>query len=136
MPFDYTVKAFAVNNPRGSLVGNASIIIDDFIEIKGFKIINGKNGLFVSSPNHMVEKDGEKKYYDDVWFMENKEEGEKMGPHQAEIFSEILKAYGLAKDGNPNQSRGKTAAAQQTAAATTATPVQEEKPKKRLWKNG
>lgn len=49
---------------------------DDGIVIKGFKLVNGSNGIFMSSPN---EKGKDGKYYDSVILpKEMKEQVEKM----------------------------------------------------------
>lgn len=54
-----------VKNTESSLVGFASITLDDEIVIKGLRIIEGKNGLFVAYPSTYSEKD--ETYYDDVF---------------------------------------------------------------------
>ena len=45
-----------------------SIETDEGIVIKGFKIVEGNNGLFVSNPSSYSKKN--EKWYDDVWMPE------------------------------------------------------------------
>lgn len=46
----------------GSLKGEASVIIEDAIELKKIKIVEGSNGLFISMPSQPYEKDGKTEY--------------------------------------------------------------------------
>jgi DNA-binding cell septation regulator SpoVG len=56
----------AVNS--GSLLGFVTIITAEGFEMKGFKLIDGPNGLFVASPSVKgTDNDGNDKYYDQVW---------------------------------------------------------------------
>lgn len=70
--FSYSVKVRKINNAK--LKGVATLIIDDILEIDGFKIIEGSNGLFVTPPSHKgtVVEDGQKveKYFDDIRFVQ------------------------------------------------------------------
>ena len=50
--FSYTVKVNPLPRPLGKIVGFASLLIDDVLEVNGFRIINGQKGLFVSPPQH------------------------------------------------------------------------------------
>lgn len=52
------------NNEKSSLAGFANITIDDELVIKGIKIVNGRNGLFISMP---ATKGNDDQYYDDVF---------------------------------------------------------------------
>lgn len=53
------------------VVADAQVILrdDDLgdLTIKAVKVINGQEGLFVSLPQFIYEKDGEKKYSGVVW---------------------------------------------------------------------
>jgi stage V sporulation protein G len=51
------------SNSGGKTAAFFDIQTDDGITIKGFKVVNGSNGLFVSSPN---EKGKDGKYYETV----------------------------------------------------------------------
>ncbi len=71
------VRMNHLNNNSGSKTSAFfDIQTDDGIVIKGFKLVNGSNGLFMSSPN---EKGKDGKYYDSVIVpKEMKEQLEKM----------------------------------------------------------
>ena len=63
-------------NAGGKTNAFFDIQTDDGIVIKGFKLVNGSNGIFMSSPN---EKGKDGKYYDSVILpKEMKEQVEKM----------------------------------------------------------
>jgi DNA-binding cell septation regulator SpoVG len=70
--FSYSFKIRKLNTPS-KLKAFVSIVIDDVMEVDGFKIVDGSNGLFVSAPSHKgtVMEDGVKveKYFDDVRFV-------------------------------------------------------------------
>ncbi|RPI73066.1 MAG: hypothetical protein EHM47_06870 [Ignavibacteriales bacterium] len=51
------------SNSGGKTAAFFDIQTNDGITIKGFKVVNGSNGLFVSSPN---EKGKDGKYYETV----------------------------------------------------------------------
>ena len=59
------VKVYPVEN-AGNLLATASVEIEGIV-IKGFKIVGGKNGEFVSWPSQKG-KDG--KYYDQVYALD------------------------------------------------------------------
>ena len=69
--FSYELKIKPINS-ASNLKAFVSVTIDGVMEIDGFKVINGKNGLFVSVPSHKgtVMEEGVKvdKYFDDVRF--------------------------------------------------------------------
>jgi len=44
------VRAYPVDEPKGNTKGFASVTIDDTFGAHGIKIVEGKNGLFVSMP--------------------------------------------------------------------------------------
>lgn len=121
--FNYSVKVYPFENPKGKMVAFADLVIDDFFCVKGFKIFNGAKGLFVSPPSKQgKDKEGNDKWFDDVVFFEEKADGELQGPNQKEIFGAILEAY---EDGGKN----KTATTQTTRAKTAATQAEKvEKP--------
>ena len=63
-----SVRVYPVTG-TSNIVANASITIDDAIVIY-CKVIEGKNGKFLSLPNHSYEnEDGERVYKDDVYFL-------------------------------------------------------------------
>lgn len=89
--FSYSVNVRRINS-TSNFKGVASIVIEGLMEIDGFKIINGRNGLFVSMPSHKGEivEDGVKveKYFDDIRFR-----GEEGLALSNEIKQAILSAY-------------------------------------------
>jgi DNA-binding cell septation regulator SpoVG len=56
----------------GNLLGFADILVNSVLQLTGFSIVKGKEGVaFVSMPQHKGEdKKGNAKYYNDVYFKE------------------------------------------------------------------
>jgi len=133
--FSYRIKVRKINSAK--LKGVAQLIIDDVIEIDGFKIIDGSKGLFVSVPSHKgtIMEDGVKvdKYFDDVRFP-----GEEGSEIAQEIKQAILNEFNSTSDplsSTPSQSNA--VKAKQNAAASTSqvssnnsSPPRDRKP---LW---
>jgi len=63
------IKAKVYKSNVSWLEGTASITIDDCFVVKGIKILNGKNGLFISMPNQK-NRSGD---YKDICFPITKE---------------------------------------------------------------
>ena len=134
--FSYKIKLRKINNPNSKLKAFVSIVIDDIMEVDGFKIINGVNGLFVSVPNHKgtVTEDGVQveKYFDDVRFL-----GEPGLAFGQEIKNMILQEYNGSSVSTPApQSRATTAKAHTATAASTPSASESSEPdrkKKPLW---
>lgn len=136
--FSYTVNVRKINS-ASKLKGIASIVIDDIMEIDGFKIIEGSNGLFVSVPSHKgtILEDGQKveKYFDDIRF-----KNENGASFSKELKDSILNSYAsspvadsLASSSNSETpSKTKINAARETAAQSDpgAITSRERKP---LW---
>jgi len=104
--FSYDIKIRKFNS-TSNLKAFVSLTLDGVMEIDGFKVIDGKNGLFVSAPSHKgtVMEDGIKveKYFDDVRFP-----GELGQEFSNELKSAILDAYNNASDPlSPKQSQSK-----------------------------
>jgi stage V sporulation protein G len=76
-------KIFKMNN-HASLKAFASITVNDAILIKGFKVIDGSNGPFVSMPQ---DQGKDKKWYDSVRCLHPE--------IKQQITDEILGAYQL-----------------------------------------
>ena len=93
--FSYEVNVRKINSAK--LKGVASVIIEGIMEIDGFKIIEGSNGLFVSVPSHKgtVMEDGQRveKYFDDVKF-----KGEDGLLFSKELKDSILASFMSASD--------------------------------------
>jgi DNA-binding cell septation regulator SpoVG len=101
--FSYDVKVRKINS-TSNLKAFVTLVVEGVLEIDGFKVINGKNGLFVSVPSHKgtVMEDGQKveKYFDDVRFV-----GEPGTEFSNE--SDAVKAKNTAqKQENPSSSEG------------------------------
>jgi len=98
--FSYTVRVFTLKNPKSKLVGFASLLIDDVIQVEGFKIFDGSQGLFVKPPSHEGKnKEGERTYFDDVKFVEDgkfidyKDTESRAAICRNEIYKSIIEAY-------------------------------------------
>jgi len=136
--FSYDVKVRKINS-ASNLKAFVTLVVDNIVEIDGFKVINGKNGLFVSMPSHKgtVMEDGVKveKYFDDVRFV-----GEPGTEFSNELKSAILDAYNdgdSAQSSNssstPSQSdavKAKSTAQKQETSSTSDGPSRNRKP---LW---
>ena len=123
--FSYSFKVRKLNS-ASKLKAFVTLVIDDVLEIDGFKVIDGSKGLFVSVPSHKgtVMEDGIKvdKYFDDVRFQG--EEGATVG---TEIKDAMLQAYmsdsgqsSSATKSDPVQSRATAAKAQANIKAAPA----------------
>ena len=66
-------KINLIKDPKGSVKAFASLTIDDSFAVNGIKIIEGKNGMFISMPQ---EKRGED--YHDLCFPVTKEAREQI----------------------------------------------------------
>lgn len=132
--FSYRIKVRKINSAK--LKGVASLVIDDVIEIDGFKIIDGSKGLFVSVPSHKgtIMEDGVKveKYFDDVRFP-----GEQAQEVGNEIKQAILAEYNSASDPlSSNASQSNAVKAKQTAASNVTSSSKDSSPprdRKPLW---
>lgn len=60
------------------------------MKLKGFKIFEGKNGLFCKPPQTKGKnKDGEDAWFDDIQFVDSAEEN----TFREEVYSTIIKEY-------------------------------------------
>ena len=94
--FNYSFNVRKLNG-NSNLKAFITLIIDDVVSIDGFKIVDGRNGLFVSAPSHKgtVMEDGvqKEKYFDDVRFI---------GDNGLEVGTEIKNAMLDAYHNNSN----------------------------------
>ena len=136
MSMNYTVRVFPLQNPTSKLLAYANIVIEEFMEVKGFKIFQGPKGAFVKAPSK-PSKDkntGETVWWDDVIFHEDTPEGAFMGPRQKEIFEQILVEFN-----NKNATNTRAQAAQRHAEENTsagnpeATDENSKMQKRALW---
>ena len=58
------VSIYPINKEDSNLKAFATLEIDSAFVVKGIKIIEGKNGLFIAMPSHKGEDD---EYYDDCF---------------------------------------------------------------------
>lgn len=133
--FSYKIKIRKINNPNSKLKAFVSIIIDDIMEIDGFKIINGVNGLFVSVPNHKgtVAENGVQveKYFDDLRFL-----GEAGIAFAQEMKNMIIQEYNETSVSVAEpESRATAVKAHKTTAPApdTSDSSEPERKKKPLW---
>ena len=137
--FSYTVKVRKVNGAKIKAI--ASLVIDEVLEVDGFKVIDGINGLFVAVPSHKGEilEDGIKveKYFDDIRF-----KGDDSAAVAQEIKSAILDAYNNSSYTSPSTRTTASSSPKDSAAvaakAATATAKASNNPsatpaKKPLW---
>lgn len=110
--FSYSFKIRRINS-ASKLKAFVTIIIDDVMEVDGFKIIDGSKGLFVSPPSHKgtVNEDGQQveKWFDDVRFV---------GESGMDVGDEIKRAI-IEQFNNDSYSSNRSNA----AAAHTSTPA-------------
>ena len=135
--FNYEIKMRKLNNSNSKLKAFVSLVIDNVMEIDGFKVIEGRNGLFVSVPSHKgtVMEDGQQveKYFDDVRFP-----GEEALAFREELKNSILQQYSSGSYSAPapaasQPSRAQAAkanAASKEDAQSTDEPARDRKP---LW---
>lgn len=103
--FSYAVQVRPIRNPKSKVVAFASLLIDDVLEINGFRVIDGAKGLFVSAPSHKGKnKEGEDTWFDDVRFL-----GDNADNIKEEVYRSILDSF---TDGKNASSRGTAAEAQ------------------------
>tara|TARA_Y100000310_G_C20473716_1_gene711356 strand:+ start:334 stop:708 length:375 start_codon:yes stop_codon:yes gene_type:complete len=103
--FSYAVQVRPLQNPKSKVVAFASLLIDDVLEINGFRVIDGSKGLFVSAPSHKGKnKEGEDTWFDDVRFL-----GDSADNVKDEVYRSILDSY---TNGQTTSSRETTAEAQ------------------------
>lgn len=89
-----TAKVFVLKDPKNKMRAFGTLIIDELIELDGFKIFEGPKGLFVAPPSTISQKtgdDGKPIYYDNIRFLDMDEE--KRSAAKDEISEVILEAY-------------------------------------------
>ena len=68
----FTVRVYPLNNPKTKLLATASVNIANSFAVKGFRIYDSKNGLFVKDPERRYVKNGTE-LTDSVFFPITKE---------------------------------------------------------------
>ena len=115
-----------VRNPKGKIVAFASLIIDDVLEIDGFKVINGSKGLFVSAPQHKgKDKEGNDSWFEDVRFIGDETTRDTV---KTEIHTAIINEY-QKSEGSSNRAT----AAQSHAAVNESSAEGSANSRRPLW---
>jgi DNA-binding cell septation regulator SpoVG len=110
---NFTAKVRTISSSN-SLKAFATLIINDVIAIEGYKIFDGRNGVFVTPPSHKgVDKEGAEKYFNDVNYLEDKGDDNRRGPVEEAISAAILEEYkrGIGAKRPSNTSAGGSAQA-------------------------
>ena len=115
--FSYDVVVRPIQSPKGSLRAYANLIIDEVVEVCGFKVLESRKGdLFVSAPqtkSNKQDENGKDIYYNDVRFLDSKtNEDDWRTPLEDEIFKAILAKY---EEVRGQSARGSAASAQASA---------------------
>ena len=106
-------------------MGFASLLVEDVLEIGGFKIIDGAKGIFVSAPQHKgKDKEGNDAWYDDVRFL-----GEDTTVRD-EIYQSIIDTFNSKSGQN---ARVNAAAAQAQANTKTSEESKSSMGRRPLW---
>lgn len=126
--FSYSFKIRPINK-ASKLKAFVTIVIDDVLEVDGFKIIDGSKGLFVSAPSHKgtVNEDGQQveKWFDDVRFV---------GDNAMDIADEIKRAIIEQYNSNSYTSNRATAASAHTSNSnSTPASSRPSNSRKPLW---
>ena len=128
--FSYSFKIRRINT-ASKLKAFVTIIIDDVLEVDGFKVIDGAKGLFVSAPSHKgtVNEDGQQveKWFDDVRFV---------GENGMDVGDEIKRAIIEQFNSDSYSSNRSSAAAAHTNNSSSGSAPSSSRPsnsRKPLW---
>ena len=91
----FTVRVYPLSNPKTKLLATASITIAGSFAVKGFRIYDSKNGLFVKDPERRYVKNGTE-LTDSVFFPITKEARDI-------LRSQILSSYELVMEQQERQ---------------------------------
>ena len=74
--------------PWGKIVANFDVVSSEGFSMKGFKLVDGINGLFVSVPSQKgTDEQGNTKYYDTIW-IESKELRQELNDLAIETYNQ------------------------------------------------
>ena len=74
--------------PWGKIVANFEVVSSEGFSMKGFKLVDGINGLFVSVPSQKgTDEQGNTKYYDTIW-IESKELRQELNDLAIETYNQ------------------------------------------------
>ena len=138
MAINWTVKVYPLKSQVGSIVANASLIIDEEIEITGFTIRDGKNGLWASPPSqksNKTDENGKAIYFDTTKFLGERAEGERHTALQAEVLQAMLDSYQQDKVKTSRTAAAQAQTGTQSGKANSASspPQKKAKPSNPLW---
>jgi DNA-binding cell septation regulator SpoVG len=115
---NFTARVNPIRNPRGKTVAMASLIIDGVVSVDGFSVLSSDKGFWVSSPSRKTNKqdeNGKDIWRDNVWFNEEKAEGQFHGPVRTAAYEAILAEW--------TKVRSLTAQPDRTQTASTPRPA-------------
>ncbi len=133
---NFEIKLRPVKSGASKLKAMMTIVFNEVIEIDGFKLVEGSQGLFLSVPAHQgkgKDADGNEidKWYDDIRFPQT-EEGDAF---KRELTQEAINQWN-ALNKTPSPTRGETASANTASRKPSEEPKQETQParaRKPLW---
>ena len=74
--------------PWGKIVANFDVVSSEGFSMKGFKLVDGINGLFVSVPSQKgTDEQGNPKYFDTIW-IESKELRQELNDLAIETYNQ------------------------------------------------
>ena len=102
-PLRFTVKVTPMKREDSSLRGLGRIFLEDNFVISNVKMVEGKNGMFISMPDYRTEKykDG-KPVYREIAFPVTKE-------FREQLFGAFEQEYAVSKDAQSKDSKNKDA---------------------------
>lgn len=101
MALTLSAKVNLIKQPQGSLKAYATLVIDNLIELNGFRVIEGSKGLFAAAPQTKGNKpgeDGKDQYFDNIRYSDADEKG--FSDTKTAVGEVILEAYGAALAAN------------------------------------
>jgi len=102
----FSAKVYPLKSPSGSLQAFATLIVNEIVQVNGFRVIDGRNGLFAAPPStrsNKQDENGKDIWYDDVRFNEDLEEGERRGVVATAAYEAILEVYKRETQNNSRQ---------------------------------
>lgn len=90
-----TVRVYPIQNPRSKLLATANVNIAKSFAVKGFRIYDSKNGLFVKEPERRYVKNGTE-LTSSVFFPVTKEARDA-------LYSQILTSYEMVMEQQERQ---------------------------------
>ena len=89
------VRAYPLDNAQGSTKAFASVSFNDIVAIRGIRVVDSQNGLFVAMPQSKSERDGNTEYHD-IAFPKNSE-------LRKEVNKAVLAEYAKAQSAEYRQ---------------------------------